>query len=141
MIKLALLVVCGLGAAFWLIRSRFLSRTKHPMRPVAGARGKANAATTVALTPDEHLAQLRRDSAIWGVMLRIPAGQGCAEARALKEKRIALERAPRLPLRGCDASECACGYLPLRERRRRDVVPPDGDERRNVGRVTWDQDL
>lgn len=142
---LVLALAVAAGVTWFLLRRKPTrsggSRGAAGPSPIQ-APGRAGGKTAAApLTPDEHLAQLRRDGSIWGVMMRIPAGQGCAAVHELKDKRLALERAPKLPLKGCDAAQCNCGYVALRERRRRDVLPEDGADRRNVGRVKWDQDL
>lgn len=140
MITLGLVILCAVGAGIWLIRSG-KPGAGRTARAAPGTRSRPSLAEAPSLSPDDQLAQLRREGAVWGVMLRIPPGRGCTAASEIKDKRFALERAPRIPVRGCDALSCTCGYLPLRERRRRDVVPPEGDDRRNIGRVKWDQDF
>ena len=128
MIGWILAVVALAGVGLWLATRR----------RVAPRPAKAAAVAAADLTPDQQLVALRRAGNIWGVQLAFPPGQGCTAAREVQDTKYDLDRAPRLPLRGCDAPRCRCRYLPLRERRRRDVLPPEGDDRRNTGQVHWD---
>lgn len=50
------------------------------------------------------------------VSLRI-CGQACQAAKANRSRRFLLHEAPSLPLPGCDAATCGCGYVHHPDRR------------------------
>lgn len=135
-----LLVVLA-GIAYLFIRARAggvrgNGAARRPRSP--SRRGSGTAKSSAAATPAERLAELRYDGSYWGVMVQTPPGQGCAAARELREKKFSLERAPPLPLAACDESHCRCNYLGLKERRRRDVLPTESEDRRTSSQVKWD---
>lgn len=143
MVGFGVFLAVAVGAAWLLlVRQRTTGRAK-PARPAPGRLARAGATPSARtgsadVPPDVQLARLRRDDAIWGVMVQFPAGQGCVAAREARDRKFSIDRAPALPLRGCDAHQCRCSYLGLKERRRRDVLPPDADDRRNTSTVEWD---
>lgn len=87
--------------------------------------------------PASHLAELRRDGAFWAVMVRPDPKGSCAVAEQEKRAIFLLHQAPVLPFDECPRTRCQCSYAPLRERRRRDVLPPDQDDRRAGAKVRW----
>lgn len=87
--------------------------------------------------PAGHLAELRRDGAFWAVMVRPDPNGACPLADQEKRSIFLLHQAPALPLDDCTRARCRCSYAPLRERRRRDVLPPNQDDRRAGAKVRW----
>jgi len=60
------------------------------------------------------LDKLMTGSAYWGVTIR---GNRCDAVRPYLGKKFAFDRAPSLPLAGCDSRRCQCRYQGLVERR------------------------
>lgn len=146
MIEVAALLLIGAAVlGFFVLRSRRPASGARTPRGRNAARGgprSAGASTAKPVDPDAppdvQLARIRRDGNFWGVMVRFAPGQGCAAVQAIRDTRYPLERVPNLPLRGCDSLQCRCGYTGLKERRRRDVLPPGGKDQREGSKVTWD---
>lgn len=84
-----------------------------------------------------HLAELRQSGAYWAVMVRPDTRGTCEHAREVQRRVYMLHQAPPLPFDGCRRSGCQCRYVGLRERRRRDVLPPGIEDRRAGARVRW----
>jgi hypothetical protein len=84
-----------------------------------------------------QLAELRQNGAYWAVMVRPDTRGTCEHARAVQRRVYSLHQAPPLPFDGCRRSGCQCRYVGLRERRRRDVLPPGIEDRRAGARVRW----
>lgn len=143
MVGFAIFLAVALGVAWLFVARARTTRRARPPRQAAGRLAPAGAKPAARngaadVPPDVQLARLRRDDSFWGVMVQFPAGQGCVAAREVRDRKFDIDRAPSLPLRGCDAQQCRCGYLGLKERRRKDVLPPEADDRRNTGIVEWD---
>lgn len=142
MVGFGIFLAVAVGAA-WLLLVRARPTRRKPARTAPGRLAPTGATSSARngaadVPPDVQLARMRRDDAVWGVMVQFPAGQGCVAAREARDRKFSIDRAPGLPLRGCDAHQCRCSYLGLKERRRRDVLPPEADDRRNTGTVEWD---
>jgi len=88
------------------------------------------------LTPGAQLYQLKKSEKFWGVSVE----SHCAASSRLAGQPFPYDSAPRLPVKGCDASACICSYIGLPERRklaqrrrgvdRRTAVRMEGSERR-----------
>jgi hypothetical protein len=61
------------------------------------------------------LEKLRRSGRYWGVKIR--PGR-CDAVRPLADRRFTFQEAPTLPLAGCGARRCTCGYIGVPEHRR-----------------------
>ncbi|GAB4357731.1 MAG: hypothetical protein Kow0073_15840 [Immundisolibacter sp.] len=122
------LPAAGLGAAL-AMRGLWCALTTHTVM-AAGA-----SARRLPRDPQAHLRDMRRTGGYWAVKLRLPDHGACEQALALKGRVFDLYHAPALPLSGCTNRRCKCGYAGLRERRRRDVLPPGLSKDRRQGRV------
>jgi hypothetical protein len=88
--------------------------------------------------PKVHLQELQRCGEYWAVMLRLPPEGACDAAQALRKQVFDLYRVPSLPLAGCSSQTCKCGYSGLKDRRRRDVLPPGLERDRRAGTaIPW----
>lgn len=85
--------------------------------------------------PKAHLQELRRSGNYWAIMLRLPPEGACRVAQDFRTQVFDLYRAPTLPLAGCGSARCRCGYSGLKNRRRRDVLPPTLERDRRAGAV------
>ena len=134
-----LAVVALAAVGLWALTRTRKAPTRGPVtrRGPAARPGKSPAPADQA-SPADQLVAAHRAGNIWGVQVGCPPGQGCAAVQEIRDTKFDLDRAPRLPLRGCDAVHCRCRYVVLKERRRRDVLPPDTEDRRNTGKVRWD---
>ena len=88
------------------------------------------------LPPREQLAGLRQDGRFRGVRIE----SHCAASSFLAGREYEFDAAPRLPVEGCEARVCECGYVGLPDRRkvvnrrsggdRRESLRTDADDRR-----------
>lgn len=134
-LPLMILASVMVGALWQLLGSR------QTLGPSATPRSKAQA-RRIPRNPHLHLRDMRRSGEYWAVMLRLPVDGGCDHARSLRAHAFDLYRAPSLPLKNCANKHCRCGYSGLRERRRRDVLPPNLARDRRAGAViAWPEGL
>jgi len=90
----------------------------------------------IRLTPQAQLERLQKAGKFRGVHI----GSHCAASSQLAGREFSFESAPHLPVQGCDARVCECGYIGLPERRsvidrrsgrdRRDSLRTDSNDRR-----------
>jgi hypothetical protein len=97
--------VAGLALAMLAILFAASSHHKRlvPRRPTMSPR----------LSPDSYLESLRSSGQYRGVRVETR----CLAASHLSDKEYPLDDAPRIPVPGCEASACECGYAGLPERR------------------------
>ena len=74
------------------------------------------------LTPDEQLLDLKNSNRFLGVQIH---QCGCRASSKLAGRIFSFKKAPSLPVKGCEASECHCQYMGITERRR-------GNDRRRL---------
>lgn len=111
--------------------------SRRAVAPTPADRNKAGR-RKIPRNPHAHLQELQRSGEYWAIMLRLPPDGACAMAQAQCKQVFDLYRAPRLPLDGCSSRSCKCGYSGLKNRRRRDVLPPGLDRDRRAGVViSW----
>lgn len=61
---------------------------------------------------------LRLSGVYWGIRISTPNDLPCCKkARELANTTFPLDEAPRLPLEGCDYTQCRCCYSPLLDKR------------------------
>ena len=90
----------------------------------------------IRLTPQAQLDRLQKAGKFRGVRIE----SHCAASSRLAGRDFSFESAPHLPIQGCDARVCECGYIGLSERRsvidrrsgrdRRNSMRTDSDDRR-----------
>ena len=88
----------------------FSTRKREPERPqpTAPPRRVERAIPPPAAPNDRY----------WGKQLVVPSpDQACQAARALDGQSYAIGRTPALPLKDCGNPDCACHFVPLRDRR------------------------
>jgi hypothetical protein len=118
-----------LSSALWeLLGSR---REVGPSRAAQQRAGRRR----LPRNPKVHLHELRRSRDHWAIMLRLPPEGACDVAHGMRRHVFDLYRAPSLPLPGCSNGRCLCGYSGLKERRRRNVLPPGLERDRRAGAV------
>lgn len=134
-LPLVIVVSVLLGALWQLLGSR------RTLGPSATPRSRTQS-RRIPRNPQLHLRDMRRSGEYWAVMLRLPVDGSCDHARSLRTHAFDLYRAPPLPLKHCPNKRCRCGYSGLRERRRRDVLPPNLARDRRAGAViAWPEGL
>jgi len=74
------------------------------------------------LEPREQLLELQDSKRFLGVQIH---QCGCRASSRLAGKIFSFKKAPSLPVKGCEASECHCQYMGITERRR-------GNDRRRM---------
>lgn len=116
-----------LGALWRLLGSR---RTARPVDHY-----RATNRRKVPRNPKVHLQEMQRSREYWAVVLRLPPEGACESVKARRQAMFDLYRAPALPLAGCDKARCRCGYSGLKDRRRRDVLPPGMQRDRRAGAI------
>lgn len=89
------------------------------------------------LTPHAQLLKLQQDGRYRGVRI----DSHCRASSHLAGREFPFDAAPRLPVEGCDAAVCECGYVGLGDRRnlrdrrsrndRRDSLRMGADDRRS----------
>lgn len=126
----ALMLISGLTTALWrLLGSR---------RMVAPAGGRRLSPEKRPRKPTAHLQQMRRSGNYWAVVMSPPPETACQAALEHRDKLFDLYRVPQLPLDGCSQRRCKCAYTGLKNRRRRNVLPPGRDKDRRAGAViSW----
>jgi hypothetical protein len=92
----------------------------------------------IRLTPQTQLERLQKAGKFRGVHI----GSHCAASSQLAAREFSFESAPQLPVQGCDAHVCECGYIGLPERRsvidrrsgrdRRESLRTDSNDRRGA---------
>jgi hypothetical protein len=90
LVLISAIIIAG-GAAYWLIARRGRQRSDAP-------RGK-------------------RPAGRFGAVEIRTRSRACDAARALEGQRFLVKNAPALPLPGCTAAACACGFGKLSDRR------------------------
>lgn len=134
LLPLAILVAGVFGALWGLLGSR---RSVAPMR----AGGSKAVRRRTPRHPRVHLQELQRSGEYWAIMLRLPQDGACDAVMAERRQVFDLYRAPPLPVAGCSSASCKCGYSGLKNRRRRDVLPPNLERDRRAGAViAWHGD-
>ena len=100
-IVLAVLVVV-IGAAVFLMR-----RSPTPARATP---------TRAKSTPVDRSNKQGASTQFQAVSIMTPKAC-CGDARDIEGKRYLIREAPKLPLAGCDAGDCKCGYMRYPDRR------------------------
>lgn len=86
----------------------------------------------IRLAPQAQLERLQQAGEFRGVHI----GSHCAASSQLAGREFSFEAAPHLPVQGCDARVCECGYIGLPERR--SVIDRrSGRDRRESLRTDW----
>lgn len=106
-IVILLLIFVLVAGAAWVVLIRQRSEKKTPQKRV-----RPQTAATAA-SPG-GLEKLRNNPAFWGVEMGQP---GCEAAQALLGKQYPFDKAPQLPLPGCNSANCTCQFKGLKERR------------------------
>lgn len=108
-----LLIIGVIAGLFYLLRGqgRLGKGTRSRQRRSAAALTERVAGSTHGLS---QLDKLRQSGQFWGVKLTHP---GCNAALEAADQEYPLKDAPTLPLKGCDATQCACIWQGLKERR------------------------
>jgi hypothetical protein len=136
----ALILLAGAGAIFWLRQNR--SGGTPPPRPQPTRQDPEKP----RLRP--QLERLYRDGRYWGVRIEHDGtGNACEAVLQYSDDRYSFENAPPLPLPECAVTRCSCRYIGLEEQRqppprrqtsdRRDKIryePKRGSRRREKDR-------
>ena len=68
----------------------------------------------VPLTPEQQLLEIRKSRCFLGVQV---SPCGCRASARYAGRFFPFKKAPPLPVDGCDAAECTCQYLGIKDRR------------------------
>ena len=85
------------------------------------------------LPPQAQLARLQQTGRFRGVRIE----SHCAASSFLAGREYAFDAAPHLPVEGCDAQLCDCGYVGLPDRRKLGTRRSGADRRESL-RADWD---
>lgn len=113
---LGVLVVLAAGLAGYVIRQH--SRTESYVEQIRRRREQQKAATERAQMAIHHSSADRRGGNFSAVAIQVPANaHACWAVARIGNRRFLARQAPKLPLPGCDCTQCHCYYENFDDRR------------------------